>query len=203
MERRTKLLILIVIALILLAIGLYILLKPFLPKTVEQPPALPSGTTPSGIVAPGTGGGTQVPTVPAAPVKAQDIKDLEDLASVFVQRIGSGSSSDGFQGYADVALNATVPYRETLKRDQAAMQAAHPAAGPAYGVTTRVVSVDSRSAVSGSDRIMMTLQAQKAEDAGSPTAPTQVSYAEVDVTFARQADGTYLVEDVVWKDLAL
>ncbi|MBU1348738.1 hypothetical protein KJ781_01565 [Patescibacteria group bacterium] len=203
MERRTKLLILIVVAAILLALGIYILLQPIL-KNV-QPPALPTGTTPSGTVVPGTGQPTMnVPTEPSAPARAPDIKILEDLASVFISRIGSGSSSDGFQGYTDVLLNATMSYRETLKRDQAAMQAAHPAAGPAYGVMTRVVSVDSRSAVSGSGRISMTAQAQISEDAGSPTAPIGMpSYKEATITFERQADGTYLVDDLMWKDLTL
>ncbi|MFH1078136.1 MAG: hypothetical protein V1745_02540 [Patescibacteria group bacterium] len=199
MERRNKLIILIVFAAILLAIGIYILLQPLLKNA--QPPSLPSNVTPNTTVTPGTGQGTNIPTTPAASAKPQDIKMLEDLASVFVSRIGSGSSSDGFQGYSDVALNATMSYRETLKRDRAAMQAAHPAIGPAYGVVTRVVSVDSTSAVSGSQTMVMKLQVQKAEDAGSPTAPTRVSYATVGVTFTKQSDESYLVENVVWNEL--
>jgi len=199
MERRTKLILLIIAALILLAIGVYILLQPFLPSIVPaQPPALT--TTP-----PTTTITTTVPPVtatPAAPVVPQDIKKLEDLATIVVSRIGSGSSVDGFTGYDDVLLDATPSERVTLKSEQAALQKDHPPTGPSFGMVTRVVSVDSSGAVSGAQTIAITLQAQRAEDAGNPTQPTSVTYKKATVTFEKQSDGTYLVNGVMWEDIA-
>lgn len=195
MSRRTKLIILIVVTLLLLALGLWFLFRPFFGP--EQPPA-PSGPgTPS--FQPST---TTEPVRPPQGTRVpQDIKQLEDLAVSVVTRIGSGSNTDGFRGYEDVLLNATAGFQTELQRLQSAMQGAHPEIGDAYGVTTRVVSVDSRDAVSGAERISMTLQTQRAEDAGNPGSPTAVSYLEAIVTFQRQADGSYLVDTIVWSDI--
>ncbi|MBI4139315.1 hypothetical protein HY479_04185 [Candidatus Uhrbacteria bacterium] len=198
MEKRTKLILLIIGALILLLIGLWILFQPFLPKLLPaQPPGLPGAVSPGGappVQTPLTGKPTTIP---------QDIKQLEDLAAAIVSRVGSGSSANGFQGYDDVLINATPVFRETLRSRQQEMQRAHPANGPAYGIVTRVVSIDSRAAVSGADIIPFTVQAQQAEDAGNPAQPTRVSYTEVTVTFEKQSDGTYLLDNLEWKDIQL
>ena len=119
-----------------------------------------------------------------------------------VSRIGSGSSVDGFTGYDDVLLDATPSERVTLKSEQAALQKDHPPTGPSFGMVTRVVSVDSSGAVSGAQTIAITLQAQRAEDAGNPTQPTSVTYKKATVTFEKQSDGTYLVNGVMWEDIA-
>lgn len=197
MERRSKLLILIGIGLLLLAIGLWILFQPFLPQS-QQPPALPETATPNtNVTTPTTAPVVRPPSQPTSP----DLKQVEDLAASFVAREGSGSSAQGFLGYTDVLLNATPSYRETLKAEQLAMQRAHPAAGPWFGVVTRVVSTDSKGVVAGSSPISILVQVQRAEDAGNPSAPTSVTYQEATVTLEKQSTGGYLVSNVVWKTI--
>ena len=199
MERRTKLILLIVAAVILLAIGVYILIQPFLPATTPaQPPGLPTGPSPTATIPPTA---PAAPATPAAPAVPQDVKRMEDLASIVVSRLGSGSSADGFTGYDDVLLNATPAYREILRTEQAALRKAHSATGPAFGISTRVVSVDSRGASSGAREAVIAVEVQRAEDAGNPASPTSVTYKKADVTFQKQADGTDLVASVVWKDI--
>lgn len=200
MDRRTKLLILILVAIALLGLGIWILLKPFLgQETIVQPPSLPSAiapttTLPTPTPQPATG-------VAATPKLSADIKNLQDAAGVFVSRIGSGSYRDGFRGYNDVLLNSTPEYRVVLLADQKQLQQAHPMTGPAYGITTRTVSVDARSAVAGADTVTFIVQAQQAEDTGNPGQPTKIQYKEATVTFQKQADKSYLLSTIVWKDI--
>jgi len=196
MERRTKLGLLILLALLILAFGIWYLLQPFF-KTVEQPPQLPGQVTP----------GTNLPATSTIPLGgssagvAPDVKRLQDLAGIFVSRLGSGASGEGLRGYNDVLINATVSYRETLLSEQNAMIAAHPSAGPHFGVLTRVVATDIVSAAAGASEMTFRVQVQQAEDAGDPSKPTRILYKEATVTFQRQADNTYLVSNVVWKDI--
>ncbi|MBU1908194.1 hypothetical protein KKF59_03670 [Patescibacteria group bacterium] len=199
MEKRNKLIILIFFAAIILATGLYILLKPFFPSTTEQPPELPEQVLPvqTPVTLPPTREENNVTALP------QDLKELQDLASAFVARIGSGSSGSGFQGYDDVLINATPKFQAQLLDEQAAMQKAHPAAGPMFGITTRVISNKASSVVSGAASVTFVVSVQQAEDAGNPGAPTAVKYKEATIVFQKQSDGTYLINDVTWKDLEL
>jgi cytoskeletal protein RodZ len=205
MERRTKLLILILVALVILGFGIWLLLTPLLQTPPTQPPSLPSSIQPSTSVPSSTQiGQTSFGTVTSsgAAVPLQ-VKQLGDLASVIVARIGSGTSREGFRGYADVLVNATSAYQERLKQDRLTMQRLHPVSGSQYGMVSRVVSVNTSKASTGAEKNVFTLQVQKAEDAGNPGQPTKVSYLEATVTFVRQADGSYLVDDIVWKDIVL
>lgn len=200
MEKRNKLIILIFFAAIILAIGLYILLKPFFPPTTtEQPPELPEQVVPvtRPVTLPPTREEISVTALP------QDLKELQDIASAFVARIGSGSSGSGFKGYEDVLINATPKLQAQLLDEQAAMQKAHPAAGPPFGITTRVISNKASSAVLGAASATFVVSMQQAEDAGNPGAPTAVKYKEATVVFQKQADGTYLIDGLTWKDLEL
>jgi hypothetical protein len=189
MERRNQLFLLIIVALAILGFGLWMLFQPFLSKYVEQPPALPEQVTPGGTV-PGTGVKTDVET---PPVIAPDIKELSDRAAVFAERLGSGSSQDGFTGYDDVMLGATPAFREILNAQRQELVRLHPATGLPYGLITRVVSVDNKQAVSGAGIIPFILQVQEAEDAGNPAKPSRVSYSEWTLSFEKQSDGSYLV----------
>ncbi len=203
MERRTKLLIVILVAAIVLAFGIWYLVQPLL-RTVPQPAPLPGQVTPQGTgttpkPTPSTGG-TTVVTTPTA--QSPRLKQLEDLAGIFVARLGSGASGDGFRGYTDVLINATQTYQQQLLAEQAALQKAHPARGPVYGLVTRVVAINNQRAVEGDVNIPFVVQVQQVEDAGNPSMPTRTLYKEATVTFERQADKTYLVSSVVWKDIA-
>lgn len=202
MERRTKLGLLILIALIILAFGIWYLLQPIF-KTVPQPPDLGNQIPSSGTIPTSTGGVPVIDTGGGAASVSNDVKQLQNLAGVVVARLGSGANGEGFQGYNDVMINATPAYRSTLASEQQALRAAHPPIGEAYGVVTRTVSTDIVSAVSGANEMTFSVQAQKAEDAGNPGSPTRVSYVEATVTFQRQSDGGYLLSNVVWKDIQL
>ncbi|MCR4278429.1 MAG: hypothetical protein NUV84_01485 [Candidatus Uhrbacteria bacterium] len=197
MSRRTKLIILIITTLLLLGIGLWLLIQPFI-SPPAQPPGLPTDVTPSGSIP-----SAQEPVQPQAPSVAQDIRQLENLAINVVTRIGSGSNSEGFRGYEDVMLNVTPSLQAYLQKEQTAMQTAHPVLGSTYGLTSRVVAVDRKLARSGADTIPFVLQVQRTEDAGNPDAPVSVSYHEATVTFKKQAEGGYLVEGIVWKDIQI
>lgn len=198
MEKRTKLGLLILLALAVLAFGIWYLFQPII-KQVQQPPTLPNEVTPSkDLPASST---QQIPVGSGGTVVPQDVKQLQDLAKSFIARSGSGSSSDGFSGYDDVALSATLTERAALEKEQSDLQAAHPASGPLYGITTRVVSVTTVSGESGAAQMSFNLQTQRVEDAGNPSKPTSVTYKQATVTFERQPDGTYLVSNVVWTDI--
>lgn len=203
MERRTKLLILIVIALAILGVGIWFLLTPILGPSPEQPPSLPGNIQPSTSLPPVTGTNSGPATVPTSSgvVVPPQIKQLGDLAAIVVARIGSGTNSEGFRGYSDVLLNATLAYQQRLQQDRSAMQRLHPETGPAYEIITRVVSIDVSKASAGAQTNVFILQAQKAERTGSSTESPKVSYIEASVTFVKQADGSYLVDNIVWKDI--
>lgn len=197
MQRRTQLFLLIIAALAVLIFGLWVLLQPFLPERAPQPPSLPGQVAPGGA-APGAGVKTKIETPPAV---QPDIKELSDRAAIFAERVGSGSSQDGFRGYDDVMLEATPAFRETLNARRQELVRAHPAAGALYGLVTRVVSVDNKQAVSGADIIPFIMQIQEAEDLGDPAKPTRVSYSELSLLFEKQTDGSYLVAGLSKKPL--
>lgn len=195
MERRTKLLILIILAAVLLAFGIWYLLKPIIGPS-DQPSRLPSEITPSANLP-----NPQIqPAVIAPPPLPPDLKQLQDLAGNFVSRMGSGSSWEGFKGYEDVMVNATSEYQALLRAERLALQKAHPESGPAFGMATRVIAVDASQAVSGADIAVFIVQTQQAEDAGDPTKPSKVGYKEATVSFEKQSKG-YLINKVVWKDI--
>lgn len=200
MEKRTQLGLLILVALAILAFAIWFLFQPVF-KTVQQPPEVPSQVTPSTNV-PAASSTPQIPVGGGAAAVPQDVKQLQELAKKFVTRVGSGSSSDGFTGYDDVMVNATASERTKLETEQAALIALHPARGPLYGMTTRFISIVTLSADAGAATMSFRLQTQFIQDAGNPDQPTSVTYREATVTFERQPDGTYLVSDVVWKDIA-
>lgn len=197
MERRTQLGLLILVAIAILAFGIWYLLQPVF-KPVLQPPALTGQALPSTI--PTSTGGVPVVSGTAEPL-APDVKRLQDLAGIIVARLGSGASAEGFQGYDDVMINATLAYRSVLRTEQQSMRTAHPATGSQYGVLTRVVSIDPVSALPGAAQMTYRVQVQRVEDVDR--APSVVTYKEATVTFDRQSDGTYLVSNVVWKDIEL
>lgn len=199
MEKRTKLGLLILVALAILGFAIWYLFQPLF-KTVQQPPNVPNEVTPTTNL-PSTST-QQIPVGGGAAVTvSQDVKALEDLAKKFVVRVGSGSSSDGFTGYDDMLINANASERIKLKSEQSALVTAHPARGPLYGMTTRFISIFTVSAQAGAANMTFRLTTQFNQDAGNPDQPTSVSYRDATVTFERQPDGTYLVSDLVWKDI--
>lgn len=208
MERRTKLLLLILLGLLLLLIGLYFLLSPFLRQRGGLAPPAPTPTAPFVPTPsrPTPGGPVPVPTATGtvtAPTVSGEQRALENRARSAVERIGSGSSRDGFLGYQDVLTEMTEAGRVALLAEQQRMREAHPATGPAYGITTRGVSSALTQGKVGDQTLVVKVEAIQSVDAGNPRAPVDMKGKRIDVTFQRQGEGSYLIEKLEWSDLPL
>jgi hypothetical protein len=206
MQKRTKLAIFILVALLLLALGLYFLLSPFLSKPAAQPPDLPvSGTPqfPAGASQIPEGVATGTPPIPEDLSDEARLHMLENRARSILERLGSGSSQTGFLGYTDVLLDLTPAGRTYALAEQKKLQAAHPASGPVYGVSIVTVSAHAQQTTWGDSQIKIELQAIQKEDSGNPNDPQRVTGKLVTITFVKQDDGSYLAESFVWSDVAL
>jgi hypothetical protein len=202
MEKRTKLAIVIIVALILLLLGLWFLLSPFVKLPSAQPPSLPNSVTPYVPAHTTLPTKTVTSTGTTAPVSDLLLK-LSNEARATVERIGSGDSADGFLGYHDALLQMTANGQAAEQAEQQRMQQAHSASGPAFGVSTRSVSSNVVSGAAGDQSIVISVDAIQRQDSGNPGAPTKTLGKRVTVTFVKQADGTYLIDSIVWADLAL
>ncbi|MBI5654458.1 hypothetical protein HZC53_02275 [Candidatus Uhrbacteria bacterium] len=213
MSKRTKLALVILIALLLLLVGLYLILWPLLkpapaPATGEEysvttqvQPAQPKPTNGQAT------SGEPVTGLPSAPTREPSVDEilrgLENRARAAVERVGSGSSQTGFLGYADAKLDSTSGFSAKLMQEQEAMVAAHPASGPIYGISTRAASSNIADGKPGDDSLIATVQAVQTIDAGNPRQPTSTGGKQIIVTFAKQSDGSYLIDNMEWSDLAL
>lgn len=202
MEKRTKLAIVILVGLLLLLLGLYIFLSPILEeRRALQPPPLPSSVTP--VITPTPKPPTPAPQpTPAAPVtpETNGLKILENRARNVVERIGSGTSENGFLGYQDALLDATSAGQAALKAEQSRMQAAHPANGPLYTISTRAITSNATKGAFGDATIVFTVDAIQTVNGGTASQTTLTK--RITVTFAKQSDGSYLVDAAEWSDLA-
>ena len=202
MSKRTKLILVIVIGLLLLMLGVWFLLQPLLKKApVTQPAALPSKTTP--YVPPGkpTPIGVVSSTLPViTPPTDVQLGILENQARITVERIGSGVSDDGFVQYQDVLSSFTSSGQTKILTQQKTLQQQHPASGPAYGMTTRAISSHVTSGKTGDAAITANVEAIQYVDNGNPAKPLQNLPKLVVVTFEKQSNGSYLISDMVWTD---
>jgi hypothetical protein len=215
MSKRSKLAILILIALLLLLLGQYLILSPFLegrqattggeytvPGTTSQAgdrPAAPSQPTATCLAVVGSATGTPIREL----TDAERLRSLEYRARVAVERVGSGSSQSGFLGYSDLAIDSTESFKAELKRLQDEMRSAHPMTGPTYGVSTRAASSQIRDGLFGADVLTSEVQAIQTYDAGNPRQPTGTAAKRVFVVFAKQPDGAYLIDSMKWEDMEL
>lgn len=205
MQKRTKLFLILLIALLLLAVGIWFFIQPLLTeRRAKQPPALPTNVVPyapQGQAPPQEAPSTAV-QAPPTPAENQGLL-LEHRARAAVERIGSGASADGFLGYADVISDATANGRAALLAEQQAMQRQHPASGPTYGISTRALSSRRIEGAVGDATLVMHVEAIQRVDAGDPSHPLQIKGKRILVTFVKQSDETYRIEKLVWSDVAL
>lgn len=207
MQKRTKLALVILIALLLLGFGLYLLLGPYVrERKSAQPPQLPNAVQPfvPGAPVDNTGvlpGG--VTTSAVAGAQTNEARVLEYQARAIVERVGSGSSADGFLGYHDALLDATANGRASFQAEQRRMQQAHPATGPVYGISTRGVAAHVTEGKMGDAQVGVTVDAIQTIDAGVPREPTSIQAKQILVRFIQQADGSYLVDSLTWSDISL
>lgn len=205
-ERRNIAIVLIILGLIALGFGLWLLIGMFWPQGTSTGPNLPAAgnnltitpgnkTPPRTISAPVLVQGTSTPESP--PIQSSDMREAINFASDAVARMGSGSSQTGFLGYNDVLLMGTTRFQNYVRQEQKDMQTAHPATGPAYGVTTRVVSSKLVEGTDGADKAVVKIQAQTSIDAGDRGNPVSVNYYEYTVTLLRQTSGNYLIDEIL------
>lgn len=203
MTKRTKLVLLIIVGLILLLLGLWFFLQPLLrAQPAAQPPALPKTVTqyaPPGQVVPTVKVTSTTPLVPAQPVDTQ-LGVLENLAATTVSRIGSGVNDDGFVQYQDVLSSFTADGQAKLLAQQKTLQQQHPASGAAYGITTVTISSHAISGKTGDATILVSVEAVQRVDSGNPNKPMASTPKQVTVTFTKQANRSYLISDMVWTD---
>lgn len=201
MSKRSRLAIVLLVGLILLILGLWIFLTPLLQKPAAQPPALPDSVTP---------GQSDVPTrpreAPKPPTPAPEAKPtaqsgmlaLQNHARSLAERIGTGTAENGFLGFQDVVIDATANGRVSLAAARKAMQAQHPVGTP-YGQTAKAVTAKVESGTYGDPSLDVVMDVFVGENAGTPGRIVATSNHVVTITFAKQADGTYLLDAFTWK----
>lgn len=210
MDKRLKLFLIVLAGSVLLGIGAWIFLSPYLAeRRAAQPPALPGAVEPVGPTQPATSGevpkpvGTIAPSPVATTVPATDQSKtiaIQNRSRTVVERIGSGVSSDGFLGYRDVEEYFTANGVTALRAERAALIRAHPVGGPTYAISTKAAS-SQVAGTYGDATIVATVEAiQRVDEQGKPT----VTVAKrVTVTFVKQSDGSYLIDSLKWEDVAL
>jgi hypothetical protein len=153
MDRRTKIILLIIGSVLLVGAILWFvvwpLLQPVLPRIAAQPPAHVNAN-PVGNVPGKTAGGSASGTAPGeftyetyqANPDIATINEMKRRAGILAERAESGSSADGFTNYADAGLNTTKKLQSALGATADAMRKAHPAAGPLYlTIASRLVEI--------------------------------------------------------------
>ncbi len=210
MEKRTKLFLLILAGLLLLAVGLYFLFSPFLTSREQTAsPAAPEAATPLVTAERGAQGrGENAPPVYISPTSTEalaikGVTFLENKARNIVERVGSGASRDGFLGYSDALTEATATGRSNLLAEQEIMRKEHPASGVLYSISTRAASAKIAEGVFGDEKIVFIVEAIQRINAGTATAAAESKAKSVKVTFQEQAEDQYLVDSLTWSDIEL
>jgi hypothetical protein len=212
MDRRTKLILLVIGSLLLLGAVFWFvvwpLLSPVLPSRSPQPPALGDitpqgydiegqGTEPSGEPGTGQAGTGDFTFSPGSEnPDVQRILDLSRRAGVLSERAESGSNANGFRNYEDAALEVSPALSQTFLNMQADLRAKYAADGPPYlTIARRLVEIPESEARITGDSFDVRVQMQvEIRDNGV----SSVEYRESTVTFRLQgskwvADG-YRVE---------
>ena len=210
LNRRRLALFLIGFGILLLAFGIWILAGMLWPKKPadttgnREPQAVQRDIKPQPqtiALVPKVQGTSTAEQVGAQKVSA--LQEAKRTAESVVSRMGSGTSQDGFLGYDDAMQNGTASFQEYLKAEQGSLRAQHPSAGALYGITTRVIASSITEGSEGDAKVVVKVQAQKVEDAGDRSKPTNISYEEVNVTFQKQLNGQYLVNDIRFAPVSL
>lgn len=195
MDRRTKLILLIIGSLALFAaVGWFIVwpsLKPILPVAPAQPPSQGKPNSPIFPTSPPADTGTPTPTNGGASfnpgdVDAAAIAELSRRAGVLAELVESGSSQDGFRNLDDAQLNASPTLAAYFKAMQTNLRKQYPAAGKSYVTTARLLTAKPESDVlAGKTAFSVTtqLQVQTRVDGKATT-----SYREAKVTFTNAND---------------
>jgi hypothetical protein len=196
MDRRTKLILLIIGSLILFAVvGWFLVwptLKPILPLPA-QPPAVPKPNPP--VITPveqnptpnpnGQGGAAFNP----GDVDAAAIAELRRRAGVLAELVESGSSQGRFENLDAAQLNVTPAVANFFKTMQTNLRKQYPATGKSYVTTARLLTTKPESDAFDDPTFYVTVQLQ-VQTRFDGTAST--AYREAKVTFT-QSSGEWIV----------
>ena len=204
MQRRTKLALIVLVGILLLFLGLYLLLSPYLAeRAAQQPPPVGNKTpliTGNGAPYQPQGGTAATGTGQNVPLNTQ--LALEISARNVVERVGSGSSETGFLGYLDAMGSLTPGGQATLQADRAVMRQTHPPTAALYQMLTRGVASHATKGKLGDEKIEVTVEAIQDITTGLGAAPSSTG-KKILVTFVKQSDGVYLVDSMSWSDIRL
>jgi hypothetical protein len=206
MDRRTKVILLIIGSLVVVGLVLWFIvyptLKPLFPTSfmAPQPPTLPSAVTPSGTAAPTPSpakrasqniADTVATFSPDASVAAEQrvILGLARRAGVIAERVESGSSANAFENLSNPDAEMTPELVASLGTMRERLRAAHPSTGPLYLTIAQelVARPERQTQISGST-FLVTVQLQIQVRNGT-TVTTE--YREAAVTFT-QSNGAWL-----------
>ena len=189
MDRRAKLIFLIVVALAILATGLYFLSKPIREQMAGQnaPPGLPSGVNPDGS----TTGKPKPATPSTVPAKSDTRVQVEYRSRSFVERMWNGTSQNGFLGFRDAQMDATTNGKSILSKMQTELVAAHSPASALYEITARAVAVKIVSGNAGDATIQTKVDVIVTE--GTEPAVTK----QVTLTMQKGENGVYLIDKIL------
>lgn len=208
LTRRRMALFLIILGLVFLIIGAYFLIKLLWPEArpssvVDQPRDVQIVDRP---VEPQTYAlQTTVQGTSTAPqvLEQRSFSEQDVLlkAEAVVSRMGSGTSQDGFLGYLDVMIDGTPSFRAYIDRERARMMEQYPSSGQLLGLTTITASKSLSEGKIGDNQLVVKVLSVRYEDAGDRTKPIVTYNQESLVSLQKQADGSYLVDEVVTKKI--
>jgi len=181
MEHKTKFeIVLAVLILIALAFLLWWLLlkKPATPEV--NLPATTEQATPS------------TPTPEVTPTNDVQITTAPTIARTFVERLGSFSTESGYKNIDDVLVLATDSLQKELKSLKATALKAP--AGAYYGVSTRVISLETEE--ESASTALISILTQRTESIADPLAK-EYRYQSIDLSLVKSED-TWLVKDYTW-----
>jgi hypothetical protein len=200
MDRRLKLILLIIMSLLLLGAVFWFvvwpLLKPVLPERSPQPPPLGQGEPQQGDVSipAGASAGAQADgsradqTFTFSPSGSnpdvQRILELSRRAGVLSELAESGSSENGFQNLAEAALDVSPALAAEFLRMQSELRERYNESGPAYlTIARRLVEIpESETRISDNTFDVRVQMQVETIDNGARS----VEYRESTVTFLRQ-----------------
>lgn len=207
MDRRTKVILLSIFSVILLAVVFWFLvwpiLSPVLPTITKkaQPPAVgtPNPANPDyGTVQTGSSGaqgGTVSNTVNFDPASTNPdilrIAELSRRAGVFAERMESGSSEAEFQNISDAILESSASLAVELRAQQSALRAKYKKDGAPYiTIARRLVEIPESESLIEGDTFSVRVQMQvQTKDNGKTT----VEYREATIVFTFE-NGDWIVK---------
>jgi hypothetical protein len=202
MQRRTKAILLIVFALlVIVGVVIWILLplKQAAPTTFTQPPGYADGQAQTEPLPVEPGRAAPAPADPAQ-LESRRLEDkLRRFAEDFTSRAGSYSNADGFAALREAGLEATPKVRSFFASEQARLSAAYPLRSGHWGQTTRGLAskITSVTPIRSQTEVTVQVDAQIITEVGDASPVTGYRHA---ILTLQKTDGRWLVSRLDWVD---